>query len=104
MRELVRVAYRVDRRNTAVADIKRRDRLVCAISIVHEQTRQPIESKAMNGLGRRQVPLLRQAFEEADDLVPAMDRVERGRPLAAAVGIEDSVLGENAGEFRGVAG
>ena len=39
MRELVRIAHCVDRRNTAVADIERSDRLDFAIPIEHEQDR-----------------------------------------------------------------
>src|SRR5262249_23111274 len=104
MRQLVRIAYGVDRRNAAVADIERRHRVGCAILIEHKKTRQSIDSNAMNRLGRRQVSLLRQAFEEADDLVPVMYLIERGLPLAAVVAIEDCVLCENLGEFGGVAG
>ena len=33
-----------------------------------------------------------------------MDWIERGRPLAAAIGIEDGVLGKKLGELRRIAG
>ena len=53
MRELVRIAHGVDRRNSAVANIERRDRVDCAAPVDHNKAGQPVQPDAMNGLGRR---------------------------------------------------
>jgi hypothetical protein len=104
MPELVRIAHSVDRHHAPVADIERRDRVDCAARVDHDKAGQPVEPDAMNGLRRRQVSGLRQAFEEADNLVAAIDGIERRGPLATAVGIEDGVLGKKLGELRRIAG
>jgi hypothetical protein len=43
-----------------------------------------------------------QAFEEPHDPVATVDRVERGDPLAAAVGVEHRILGEEPCQRRDV--
>src|SRR5882672_12251754 len=81
-----------------LADIDGRDRVDVAVAINHHKARQPVDLHLVNGRGHEPAPA-RYALEEANDLVAAIDGIERCRALAAAVGIENGIRREHLGEL-----
>ncbi len=69
MTKLVRVAYRVERGDVAVADVERQ-RLDLALVVGDQESRQAVDARRSRGRGARQQTLAREAGKEVDDRFP----------------------------------
>jgi hypothetical protein len=102
--ELVGIAHGVHGGDPPIANLER-ERLHLAVVIDDDdEPRHAVDARLADGLRRRQRTFSRQSDKEADDLVPAADGIERRRPLPAAIGMEDGVLGQKLCQARHIAG